>query len=93
MARKRRPQPNYYLRKDARRAREEEARRAARHPDTLAARLLESIDVDRIAEAMSGTLDGTAFARLEQPESNENPEDEQRPTGRGNGPQNDTQEG
>ena len=56
--RKRRGNPNYYHRRTEQARREERARRAARSPEAVAAKLLQHIDVDRIAHDMTRALEG-----------------------------------
>lgn len=58
--RKRGGSPNYYQRRDERARREEHARRVARSPEAVAARLLEAIDVDGLARALTDRLDRDA---------------------------------
>lgn len=55
---RRRGQPNYYQRRDAKARRDAARRAAARSPDAIAARLLEHIDVESIAENMTRALNG-----------------------------------
>lgn len=58
--RKRGGNPNYYHRRTEQARREEHARRAARSPEAVAARLLEAIDVDGLARALTDRLDRDA---------------------------------
>ena len=53
---RRRGQPNYYQRRDAKARRDAARRAAARSPDAIAARLLEHIDVDALAENLTQHL-------------------------------------
>lgn len=55
--RKRGGNPNYYHRRTERARREEHARRAARSPEAVAARLLEAIDVDGLAQHLARRLE------------------------------------
>ena len=54
---KRRRSPNYYERRDAKARRDAARRAAARSPDAIAAKLLQHIDVDRIAHDMTRALE------------------------------------
>lgn len=58
--RKRGGNPNYYHRRTERARREEHARRAARSPEAVAERLLDAVDVDRLARALTDRLDRDA---------------------------------
>lgn len=55
--RKRGGNPNYYHRRTEKARREEQARRAARSPEAVAARLIESIDVDGLAQHLARRLE------------------------------------
>lgn len=63
--RKRGGNPNYYARRTERARREEHARRVARSPETVAARLLEAIDVDGLAQHLARNLEDAA-EKMEQ---------------------------
>ena len=54
---KRRRSPNYYERRDAKARRDAARRAAARSPDAIAAKLLQHIDVDRIAHDLTRALE------------------------------------
>lgn len=53
---RRRGQPNYYQRRDAKARRDAARRAAARSPDAIAERLLEHVDVDALAESLTRHL-------------------------------------
>lgn len=53
---RRRDQPNYYQRRDAKARRDAARRAAARSPDAIAGKLLQHIDVDKIAQDMARAL-------------------------------------
>lgn len=57
MGKRRGGNPNYYHRRTERARREEHARRVARSPEAVAARLLEAIDVDGLAAHLARRLE------------------------------------
>lgn len=74
---KRRSAPNYYQRRDAK-ARRDAARRAqARSPEAIADRLLESIDVDGLAQRLARNLEGVAERMEQRLENNREPREGQ----------------
>lgn len=60
MPRKRRPQPNYYLRRTEKARREAARAAAARHPHLVSEKLLEGLDLDAIAAPLARLADDDA---------------------------------
>ena len=53
---KRRPTPNYYQRRDAKARRDAAQRAAARSPQAIAERLLDTLDIDHLAHTLTTAL-------------------------------------